>query len=1004
MNKAPLVYALAILIASPLPAFAEDYVGADLLLKKAATLAAEAKTPSKNTNADSPKKLVGDLKAFREDSATLAPEEAATRWFSFAERLSKFSPEELNEARGEENERNLSFLTLIESLPSPAAWAALAKVAEFRPEGKEAEGIRTNVLRLCIHWITQNTAAQDKDMAAFKAQFDQLKEPNRSYVQQTLDECQSQLLEYSDNGEAILANLNRQLTRKTEDPFQRRQINVPDLVTLVGEKNATDFFKKALKTKNVELNIQHGEETKSLARKLALQSVKEMQQPQWKLAESIDGVALYEAMAKKFPKTGTGEREYNRRDAQAYYLLSLIMAQRTNEAIGVARELTDGDNASLPEDGLAALERGGHTAAVAAFLHDLLEQKPDLPFWNEYVGIAPKAGQADKMVSLAKSASQREGLSPKQRCAVLKVLARAYLAADNVEKGIETMRKQIAIAKTIPESANSSYSEVTDSASTLATLGIVLERKDITDEGIQAIRDSLKDTTASRDRNRTNTALQTLARLLTNSHRGPEAEAALGEILGKLQQPVRGQYTDYYGMRNALCKLMALYHQANRPADVLTLLDRAPFWGCKDLKEIYSESETLNHNEDYVGYFAASALVATGRNKEALPILETLLQEHGGYDPAYELLIQIAPDTAMAKLDALFARDPFEERPLIWKAKLLLKAGQLEEAEKCARQAISIDPTDGEEGPGRRLRAYATLGEIREARGDKKEAEFLKEVLTSVRHSDQADQMHEVGLVTRALKLYEESLTHFADAYCIQARLAFRKAELGDMTGAEEHYRRAYELMPNQFGRVESYCFGCEGAFRGAQAQGIAERVFTKLAKESPEKPQIHYLLGYLRDEQNRYADALIEFRQAVKIDPDYLNAWKKIAEVSENMRLPAAERDAIQLNLLRLDPLGRHSSFQFDRVSNLSAAWTAMENAAKLEKPAPENLYPLAASAEEITKQQEEAAKNHGRSYYGNFSSSNRRNESPGKKISEMSFMNSLNQFFMYAPQIFRE
>ena len=36
------------------------------------------------------------------------------------------------------------------------------------------------------------------------------------------------------------------------------------------------------------------------------------------------------------------------------------------------------------------------------------------------------------------------------------------------------------------------------------------------------------------------------------------------------------------------------------------------------------------------------------------------------------------------------------------------------------------------------------------------------------------------------------------------------------------------------------------------RAQGIAERVFTQLAQKTPEKPQVHYLLGYLREEQER--------------------------------------------------------------------------------------------------------------------------------------------------------
>ena len=83
--------------------------------------------------------------------------------------------------------------------------------------------------------------------------------------------------------------------------------------------------------------------------------------------------------------------------------------------------------------------------------------------------------------------------------------------------------------------------------------------------------------------------------------------------------------------------------------------------------------------------------------------------------------------------------------------------------------------------------------------------------------------------------------------------------------------------MPESFGRVESHCFGCEGVFHGELAQNIAEKVFGELAAKTPDKPQVHYLLGYLREEQGRYQEALPELQKAVKLDPDYLNAWKHL-------------------------------------------------------------------------------------------------------------------------------
>src|SRR5204863_926814 len=117
---------------------------------------------------------------------------------------------------------------------------------------------------------------------------------------------------------------------------------------------------------------------------------------------------------------------------------------------------------------------------------------------------------------------------------------------------------------------------------------------------------------------------------------------------------------------------------------------------------------------------AARTLKAAGRNEQALQILNAVLNTQPGNDDPYEMLIALDRTRAVPMLDQLFARDMFEERPLIWKAQVLKDAGKLDEAEKTARQAVAIDPSDGEQGPGRRMRVYAVLADIREARGDKK--------------------------------------------------------------------------------------------------------------------------------------------------------------------------------------------------------------------------------------------------------------------------------------------
>jgi tetratricopeptide (TPR) repeat protein len=195
----------------------------------------------------------------------------------------------------------------------------------------------------------------------------------------------------------------------------------------------------------------------------------------------------------------------------------------------------------------------------------------------------------------------------------------------------------------------------------------------------------------------------------------------------------------------------------------------------------------------------------------------------------------------------------------------------------------------------------------------------------------------------------------FADAYCIQSRLAIQLSELGLHDEAEAHYRRAYELMPDSFGRVESHCFGCERAFEGQRAQSLAEKIFSDFAKKTPNKPQVHYLLGYLREEQDRYAEALPHFQTAVRLDRDYLNAWKKLQELTQHVHLPKQEHNNIAFNILRLDPLSRHVHASFENVTDLAGLWNAVETGQKQQPESATKLLSLDASKAVMEKKEAE-------------------------------------------------
>jgi tetratricopeptide (TPR) repeat protein len=953
---------------------AEPLRGAAAILDE---LAAKANAKDVQPAAVSPVvKFRANLANFTARAATLAPAAAAQEWLALGDRLAKLYSQ--RQIADDEFSNPPQFSDMLAALPPPAAWDELAKAVAARPVPAALKDVREFGLRMLAAALTGDRAALATQVAALEKLL--LKE-NTNVARQMAGVTRGfndYLLALSDDPKAILAALERQIADAERNGGNGyRNITLPDLAGIVGEASATPLIERAILTKSRGLSIR-GRATAALAARLALKLADKLQVPRWELVNSPDALELYEALEKKFARATPAQKTLedklaemqnagyedsrSKNSARTFYLLGLITHGRAADAAKLARSMKDGSGEfelNLSH-GNVALLRAGFITELDDFFHELLTQDPGVPFWDAYFETAARSGRTERMLALARASIAKPDPAGGVRGGIREKFYRALLAADQVDEAVKELRALIASApKTADRNAatfRGRTAGVRQHGLALATLGRLLDHPEWTDEGLAAAMPKPGATDASDNIYE----IRSLADLLGKLGRPADAEKLLADQLAQsIAPPARRDA--YYGGDRAEAELLAalvnLYHDAGRHDDVLLLLEKSPHWGAKDLVQLASSEMSALGSEEgrAVLRAAAAALIHAGRKAEARAVTDMLLDLDGGNDRNYELLIQLAGPDALPKLDALFVRDRFEERPLIWKALLLHQAGKDEEAEKIARQAVAIDPSDGEEDKGDRMRVYAVLAEIRAARGDAKEADILRGVVQAIRLSENADDFASAGLLSRAVKMYEDSLNHFADAYCIQSRLAVRLSELGRHEEAAKHYAKAFELMPDSFGRVESHCFGCEGAFRGEQAQNAAERVFTALVVKTPDKPQVHYLLGYLREQQGREKDALPHYRQALKLDPDYLNAWKHLGELSREMRLPVAERDDIALNILRLDPLGRHGSPDLTSAGDLRRLWLALDTAAKFRTKLPATLLPLTASGAEIEKQERE-------------------------------------------------
>ncbi len=980
----PTLAAIAALIAAwPATARAQDYLGASNVLQQVEERKA---SPAEKTKKDASAQLLDDLKSFRESATNLAPETAAQRWLDMADRAAEVQRQQMqnfNPAAVQIQPDNL-----LGALPPPGAWDALAKAIAARPPAKSDAEIREGGLHLLAAVLTGDVTARNQEIADLQAKAKTAGPQNSYFYSSVLQELGQATLAMSDDPDNILKSLGFQLVYGNGQGVQ--QLQVPNLVSLIGAVKTESFLRQALVTPNVSLQFNQPNDTSRLAQKLALELMPQLKTPQWGLVNSLDAVELYEALDKRFGTTTNSlaslmgltngipamspanfTDDNQKQGAGFYYMMGLISQGRTADAVAVAKKL-NGQNAEyLFDEAFKVMANAGFTSVLDNFLHELLSQDPTLPFWDKYVEVAADAGQTDRMLALVRATAARDDLSDNQKAILHQILFKGLLAADDVDGAVQQARQLIALDATSPSNNRFNAGQL---GIMLARIGVLLHRPELTEEGITTVKKWLA-TPAGQNFSSgdTGSVVGSLGQILFELKRGPEAESIL---TGALADATRSKNTQQEyawnpgGLpRQILTDLATLYYKAGRYDDVLTLLKQSPDWGAKDLSDLIVASpfedgdismvwlHTPGESPLPVPFMAASSLAATGQKAAAEKIDDAVLNHYPGLDRGYELLLSLEGTNAIPRLDELFARDQFEERPLIWKAHLLRQENRLDDAEKVIHQAIAIDPSDGEEGRGDRMRAYSELAAILAARGDSKDANDYSNVVKSIRLSEDADQFYTAGLLKNAIGMYEQALNYFSDAYCIQSRLAVQLSALGDNAAAEEHYRRAYELMPDSFGRVESHCFGCERVFDGERAQSIAEKVFVQLAAERPNKPQVHYLLGYLRQEEEHYNEALTNYLTAVRLDPDYLNAWVKIQDVSEQTLMPPQERDNIAFNILRLDPLQRHAQANFQQISNLGGLWMAVASAVSHQPSPATDLFTLGASKSAIERKQSEPA-----------------------------------------------
>jgi tetratricopeptide (TPR) repeat protein len=746
---------------------------------------------------------------------------------------------------------------------------------------------------------------------------------------------------------------------KYVDPIGRRherRLKMPDMVSALGEDAMTRVLMEAfLLPVQVELNPDTM--TGRLALRLIVEGKVIPERTPWSLIGWPDGganeqtagelAALYDRLKTSRPDFATSwkEDEWPRGRALACLAYALAAVDRKDEG----EELLS--LAGADKSGFGYKEDVSPAVAAKAWelVNDVAGANPDQRAWDVMTTVARKAELADALVMRAARGAEAATEGSPEAVIWRNRQGWALVAMDKFDEGLALLVTDLEHGPETTDAAR--LAEWSASKGRLLRLAHALQREELAAQIEERLVADFRDPDSSAWESRD--LFTVLAERLFEAKKDARVLELLEARTARLQKPgvVEGERVLGRDVerRTALQFVDTLGRQGLHER-VLEVAARPETFESKDLAHMLNASGGTGWRP--LALVIAEALHATGRSEEAAAIVEAYLVKNGGSDPAYGLYVKIKGEGATVFFDRLFAMDRYEERPLIWKAKLLLDAGNPGEAEKVVKRAIAIDPSDGEQPKGDRMRAYAVLREILLQKNDQKQAVFFEGVVAAIRRSEEADDLARAGLRTRAIEVYQEALRSFADAYCIQSRLARNLARQGRFAEAAEHYKRAFELMPDSFGRVESHCFGCEQAFDGETAQALAERVFLEIASRPGAKAQVYYLLGYLRAQQERWEEAAGYLTRAVSIDPDYLNAWKKLHAVLPRTTRPQAELDRTVLRLLVLDPAGRRTNVSVNNVRDLAGLWEAYAEASALVPTSSSRLYPLGSIASKAVTQ----------------------------------------------------
>ncbi len=290
------------------------------------------------------------------------------------------------------------------------------------------------------------------------------------------------------------------------------------------------------------------------------------------------------------------------------------------------------------------------------------------------------------------------------------------------------------------------------------------------------------------------------------------------------------------------------------------------------------------------------------------------------------------PGEAAGCYRATLALKPDDAQVLCNLGNALRQTGEIEEAITCTRRAIALAPALS--------MAHNNLGLLLATRAQRTAAvaSYREALRLSPGYVEALNNLgnvlRELGDRREALSLYQRAvqLSSRADSHC---NLGYALLDARRITEAVASFRSALIL---QAGSVPAY-LGLAAALRVQGLPTEAEASCESALAAQPRDPGALCLLGELRADRGRFAEAQELFERAILVDPEFAPAYGGMAAHRRMRRSDTAWHEGTQRLLARSPPLSEEIHLRyalgkyFDDVGEYDEAFSSYQAANELTK-----------------------------------------------------------------------